>query len=174
MIKSNGTVGTCISESLRNTIPSSAPIIRCAHTSHDHKDFRITSGFSLAIMLLVISVLTLLHCATALVARAPTPAKAPVCTSGLYGKLAPLATLPAAQAFCSLRYPLTSTVTKVQRRSASESPLNLHATSPKLTSALPPLRRPRDRPRQPHSRPASQRRVQSDRLRHQDEVQCLL
>jgi len=77
--------------------------------------------FSLTTWLLVFALLASLQCTTALVARIPTPTKAAVCTAGLYGKLAPLATLPAAQAFCSLKYPQTTTVTQNRKRHASKS-----------------------------------------------------
>ena len=82
---------------------------------------------------------TLLACESTLapVPRAAAPAATGVYTSGLYKKLAPLATCPAAKAFCSKAYPSTVPVTKggkVKRSTTTSKEILIPSDLPLLTS----------------------------------------
>jgi hypothetical protein len=80
--------------------------------------------------------LCLVDICLAIVARAPDPAAAAgdVCKTGIYAKLAPLASYAPAQSFCAKKYPKTTTITvaaKVERTAAT-------TTKPTSTTTKPP------------------------------------
>lgn len=91
-------------------------------------------------MLLFLALIQFLDIASALVARAPVASPAAVCKSGIYTKLAPLATYAPAQAFCAAKYPKPAvTVTakaKVRRVAPSTTPA-APSTTPRAPSTTP-------------------------------------